>query len=303
MTAQDRFRALEAQPLVTVGSSAGVGSSAWGAFKGILAHREMLNLLVRRDIRSRYKDSSLGFVWALIRPLTQLAIYYLVIGRVLGAERGIPEFAIYVYTGLTAYGLFSEIVSGGTSSIVSNAGLIKKVYFQREVFPLASVGSALFNFVVQLVILTIATIAFGSPPLTLEAFFFIPAIGIVLVWGLALALLLAAVNVYLRDVQYLVEVVILLLMWASPIVYTWSMVATITKDHPWLLDVYTNNPVTLAVLGFQRVFWVSGHGLDPQPYPDDLLVRMIIAIGVGVVALFAAQRVFSRLQGNFAQEL
>jgi len=288
--------------MAQIGSSNGKTVNTWSALRDIVSHRQMLGLLVRRDLKSRYKDSSLGFVWTLVRPLTQLAIFYFVIGKVLGAERGIPEFAIYVYTGLTAYGFFSEIVGGGTSSIVANAGLIKKIYLPREVFPLASVGSAGFNFLIQLGILIVATLVLGSPPISPDAIYFIPALLIILVWGTALALLLSAINVYLRDVQYLVEVVILLLMWASPVVYSWEMVSSLAGDHTWLLEIYTNNPITLAILGFQRVFWMAGHE-NPASAPEDLMLRMLIAVLVGLIALLISQRVFARLQGNFAQEL
>lgn len=266
----------------------------------IFSQREMLSLLVRRDIKARYKDSALGLVWALIRPLTQLLIYYVVIGKFLGAERGIPDFAIYVFTGLTAYGLFSEIVGGGTASIVGNSGLIKKIYLPREVFPLASVGSALFNFCIQLGILLVATILIGSIPLSADLLYFIPSILILVLYGTAFGLLLGAANVYLRDIQYLVEVGLLLLLWASPIVYSWEMVRGIVGNG-FLLDIYTDNPITLAVLGFQRAFWISGH--DTVAYPDFLLLRMGIAIVVGIILLFAFQRVFAKLQGNFAQQL
>lgn len=286
--------------MVTVGDSSRRYTGTWASVREIFAHKEMLALLVRRDLKSRYKDSALGVVWALIRPLTQLAIYYVVIGKFLGAERGIPEFAIYVFTGLTAYGLFNEIVSGGTASVVGNAGLIKKIYMPREVFPLASVGSALFNFAIQVLILLAATLALGTPPFSPELIYLIPSLLVLLVFGTALGLLLAAVNVYLRDIQYLVEVLLLLALWASPIVYSWEMVRGIVGDSV-LLDIYTNNPITLAVLGFQRAFWVSGH--DVAAYPDLLMLRLCIAIGVGLVLLFGFHRVFARLQGNFAQEL
>lgn len=286
--------------MVAVGDKSRNLTGSWASIREIFAHKEMLSLLVRRDLKSRYKDSALGVVWALIRPLTQLAIYYVVIGKFLGAERGIPEFAIYVFTGLTAYGLFNEIVSGGTASVVGNAGLIKKIYLPREVFPLASVGSALFNFVIQLIILLAATLALGKFPLTAELVFFLPSLLVLLIYGTAFGLLLAAVNVYLRDVQYLVEVLLLLALWASPIVYSWEMVRGIVGESA-LLEIYTNNPITLAVLGFQRSFWVSGH--DATAYPDMLMLRLVIAIGIGLVLLVGFHRVFARLQGNFAQEL
>jgi ABC-2 type transport system permease protein len=300
MTAEERFSALSAIPLKQVGKRSSGPAGLIETIREILSHREMLGLLVRRDLKARYKDSALGLVWALVRPLTQLAIYYIVIGKFLQAERGIPDFAIYVFTGLTAYGLFSEIVSGGTSSIVGNAGLIKKIYLPREVFPLASVGSALFNFGIQLIILLGATIALGHPPLTREIIYALPSLAVLLIWGTAFALLLSAANVYLRDIQYLVEVILLLLLWASPIVYSWSMARDFLGGS-FLLDIYTNNPVTLAVLGFQRAFWTSGHAA--APYPTELLLRLGIAALVGLVFIVLFQRVFAKLQGNFAQAL
>jgi ABC-2 type transport system permease protein len=282
---------------VTVGGDDKSGGS-WAALRDILRHRELLSLLVRRDLKSRYKDSVLGFVWTLVRPLTQLLIYAIVIGKILGAEHGIPDFAIYVFTGLTAYGLFSEIIGGTTASIVGNAGLIKKIYLPREIFPLASVGSAGFNFLIQFAILLVATIVVGKPPLHAETWYLIPSVLLLLLYGTAFGLLLAAVNVYLRDVQYLVEVVLLLLLWASPVVYSWKMVRD-ALGHGLALDIYTDNPITLSILGFQRAMWVAGQGT--AVYPDQLLLRMGIAFVIGLVLLFGFQRVFARLQGNFAQ--
>lgn len=299
MTASERFRDLERLPFVNTTKSKTLGG-AWESVKDILRHREMLDLLIRRDLKSRYKDSALGFVWTLVRPLTQLLIYYVVIGRFLGAERGIPDFAIYVFAGLTAYGLFSEIVAGGTSSIIANSGLIKKVYLPREVFPLASVGSGLFNFFIQLGILLLATAALAAFPWRVEILYALPSLLLLVVVGTALGLLLSAVNVYLRDVQYLTEVLLLILLWASPVVYSWEMVKEIVGPS-LLLEVYTNNPITLAVLGFQRAFWTGGDGV--VTYPPDLLLRIIIAIAVAMIGLIGCQRVFARLQGNFAQEL
>lgn len=275
------------------------GKGTAGPIVQIFRHRQMLDLLIRRDLKSRFKDSSLGFVWTLIRPLTQLAIYYVVLGKFLGAARGIDNFAIYVFAGLTIYGLFSEIVLGGVASVIANTGLVKKIYVPREVFPLASVGSALFNFVIQLIVLIVATAVAGALPWSLDVLYSLPSILLVVVYGTAFALLLSAVNVYLRDTQYLTEVVMMFLMWASPIVYTWGMAKTIMGDG-LLFDIYGSNPLTLAVLGFQRAFWTAG---DASDYPADLLGRSGVALLVGLVLLYVFHRIFRRLQGNFAQAL
>tara|TARA_B100000378_G_scaffold164057_2_gene132119 strand:- start:625 stop:1443 length:819 start_codon:yes stop_codon:yes gene_type:complete len=271
--------------------------------KDIVSHRQLLGLLVRRDIKSRYKDSALGLMWTLINPLVQLTVYYTVMGQFLGAARGIEDFALYIFSGLTIYVLFSETVSGSTGSVLANAGLVKKVYVPREVFPLAATGSATFTFGMQVVVLLIACIVLGAPPLSLDILYFVPATLIMLIFGTALGLLLAGLNVYLRDMQYLSGILIMLGMWSSPIVYGWTMVRdtfAIAGLPAWAVDIYTSNPLTLAVLGFHKAFWMAGTADD---YPTHLLLRMSIAIVVGLILLWLCHRAFARMQGNFAQEL
>jgi len=299
-TANPRMEKLAAQPLVVIGAPTHAVRGTWKNFRDIFAQREMLSLLIRRDLKSRYKDSALGFVWSLMRPLTQLFIYYVVLGKFLGASRGIPDFAIYVYTGLTAYALFSEILAGSTGSIVNNSGLIKKVYVPREVFPLASIGSALFNFLIQFCILIAATLVTRQFPVGRDLLYLIPAIAVIILYSAAIGLALAAFNVYLRDIQYVIEIGLMVVMWGSPIVYRWSQAQSVL-GHSWLGVVYTNNPLTLAVMGMQKAIWIGGKGV--ALYPDHLMTRLGIAGLVGVVLLLVAQRIFARLQGNFAQEL
>ncbi|TIH37817.1 ABC transporter permease [Subtercola vilae] len=296
-------------------ASANAGPKSVGGFiasvQEIFSHRELLDLLIRRELKSRYKDSTLGFVWSLIKPLVQLLIYYVFIGTVLGAARGVPQFAIFVFSGLTLWGLYSEIIASGTSSIVTNAGLIKKVYLPREIFPLASTGSAIFNFLIQMIVLLAAILLLGQFPISLNLLYVPAAVVIVLIWGVAFAVLLSALNVYLRDIQYLVEVAMLLLFWASPIVYSWNLVVDAAKAHSWLLEIYLLNPVSLAMLAFQRGLWQAGsqvnvigtNTIQPQQWPAYMDVRLAFAAIAGLVVLFIAQRIFARLQGNFAQEI
>lgn len=298
ITAKDRIAAVAEEPLLPASRGKDVGAS-FRALREIWAYRELLVLLVRRELRARYKDSTLGFFWSLARPLTMLLVYYIAIGKFLGGERAIPGFAIFVFTGLTAWTLFSDVVAGGTGAILGNSGLVKKIYLPREVFPLSVLGSALFNFSIQLGILILATVVLRQPPPGDTLYFAPLALFLLIVFSLGLALVLSAVNVFLRDVQYLVEVSLMVLMWASPIVYSWALVDNTLPDGV-LKQLYLANPVTLAVLGFQRTFWAQG---ADQPYPEDLLARILIAIGVSLILLVVGHRVFVRLQGNFAQEM
>ncbi|GIG22870.1 transport permease protein [Cellulomonas chitinilytica] len=298
-SADERARELAQLPFRNAGARQGFIAGTTASLRDLQANRELLSHLVRRELKSRYKDSTLGFVWSLIRPLTMLLVYYVAVGQFLGAARGTPSFAIFIYCGLTAWTLFAEAVTSGTMSVVQNAGLIKKVYVPREVFPLAAVGSAGFNFLIQLVILLAATAAAQQFP-TGSRWFYLPlAAAVLFAFSTTLSLVLSAANVYLRDVQYLVEVGLALLFWASPIVYPWRLVEEHLGGTFWE-QLYLANPITLVVMGFQQAFWVAG---DSQPVPADLGARLGIALGIGLVLLWAGQRLFATLQSNFAQEL
>ncbi|HZL07221.1 MAG TPA: ABC transporter permease [Coriobacteriia bacterium] len=299
---------LAAEPLRPAGPRPGFLRGTVQSLRDIAGQSELLRLLIRRELKARYKDSILGFFWSLAKPLAMLVVYYVAIGKFLGAEghaalpgkpaTGVPDFAVFIFTGLTAWQLFSDIVVGGTGSIVANAGLIKKVYLPREVFPLSVVGAALFNFAIQLTVLVGATIITGKFPTGGRWWYFVPSLAVLIVFSTALALLLAAINVYLRDVQYLIEIMIMILLWASPIIYTWENVDG--KLPSFLQSVYFANPMTQVVLGFQRTFWVGGDG---QLFPPNLARSLWITLGVSVLLLWLSQRVFARLQANFAQEL
>jgi ABC-2 type transport system permease protein len=302
---EERALRVGQEPMKSTGERRGFLSGTFGSLADIWRRRELLWLLTRREVTARYKDSSLGVVWSLFRPLAQLLIYYFAIGVILGVARSVPDFAIFVFVGLTMWGLFAEILSLSTTSIVNNSGIVKKVYLPREVFPLSAVGSALFNFGVQLVILVVATIVLGAAPLSGDLVYAPLAFLVILVFGTAIGLILAALNVYFRDVQHIIEVVLIILFWASPIVYSYTFVHAELAGS-WLETLYLSNPVTIAIIGMQKAFWVAGTtstGDLAQVFPENLLMLLLVALGASLLLLWLAQRVFSRLQRNFAQEL
>lgn len=304
MDTESRYARLAAAPFIRTDASGLKLDVRGGKPRELFQRRELLGLLVRRDLQSRYRDSVLGFLWTVIRPIIVFFMYYVVLGKFLRAAEGVPDFAVYLFAGLTLYGFFSEMVVSATGSVLSNAGLVKKIYLPREIFPLASIGGAGFMFLVQCLVLLVVAALFGALPTDLvQMLWFFPSVALILVYGLALGLWLSAVNVYLRDVQYLLDLVVMLAMWAAPIVYSWKTVtsAFASAGLPyWLFEIYQNNPITLAVLGFHHAFWGAG---TPADYPEHLELRVAVAMIVGVVLVYFAHRVFTRLQGNFAQVL
>lgn len=302
-----RRERLEREPLAAVGGKSGFFTGAWGSLIEVWVHRELLGRLVRREVKARYKDSTLGIVWSLIRPLAQLSVYYFAIGKILGAARATPDFAIFVFIGLTMWALFAEIISGGTTSILANSGLIKKVYLPREIFPLSAVGSALVNFAFQLVVLVLGEIFLASraPIWSLDLLLAPLAFVTLVVFATAVGILLSALNVYFRDIQHFVEIALIFLFWASPIVYSFTFVQR-ALNGSFLEQIYLANPVTIAIVATQKALWGSGStatGALAQQWPADIAIRLLIALAVSAVLLWIAQRIFARLQGNFAQEL
>jgi ABC-2 type transport system permease protein len=272
----------------------------------VIAHRELLVNLVRKELKVKYKDSTLGFLWSLARPIFLLIIYYMVFGVFL--RSGIPDFAIYLYAGLLAFDLFSAILGGSTSSIVGNAGLIKKVYFPREILVLSVVGAAVTHWALQLVVMAGALLIFGHNVLGLNLLYLPLAFIALLLFATALGLLLAAANVYLRDVEHLLELVLLFWFWTTPIVYlARQAVENLGPRH--LAAAYLLNPMVNVVMGFQTALYgkasvvYNGRMVPVLSNNSNLALRLTLVIGASSVLLWLAQRIFARAQGSFAQEL
>lgn len=271
-------------------------------------YRDLLRNLVSKELKVKYKDSALGFVWTLVRPLLYLLVYSVAIGIFLGAGRTIPDFGVYLFTGLLAWTLFTDIIGGATGSIVGNAGLVKKVYFPRELLTFSVVGACLVNAALQIVVLVGAWVVTDAYPQLGDLYLVPLALLVLLIFATALGLVLAAMNVYLRDVQYLVEVGLLLWFWMTPIVYDWTKVReqlTVANDLDWLFEIYMANPMTNVVLAFQRALWPAGNSEAGQAfyYSGNLGLRLGVLAVASLALLWLAQRVFARAQGNFAQEL
>lgn len=276
------------------------------AVADVIAHRELLLNLVRKELKVKYKDSTLGFLWSLARPIFLLVIYYMVFGVFL--RSGIPDFAIYLYSGLLAFDLFSAILGGSTASIVNNAGLIKKVYFPREILVLSVVGAAVVHWALQLLVMAGALVVFGHNSLGLNLLYLPLAFMALILFATALGLLLAAANVYLRDVQHLLELVLLFWFWTTPIVYLVRQAVENLGPHR-LATAYQLNPMANIVMGFQKALYNSGtveyagKRVDVLSHNANLGGRLLAVMGGSMVLLWFAQRVFARVQGSFAQEL
>jgi len=270
------------------------------------ATRNLLFNLVRRDLTVRYKSTVLGFFWSFIKPLVLTAIFYVAFQIILTVPResDVP-FALKLLTGILAWTFTAGATGEAMNVIMANANLIKKVRLPLAVFPLAAVCSHLIHFILALFVLVALAIVFHLPPAPAIVFFpLIMALQFLLT--LAVALTLAALNVFYRDVGSLWEVLTTAWFYATPIVYPFSLFinAMEPKGLGWIKWLYLANPMTPIVLGYQRVLLYAAAGKDLPKLPD---AQLLGALGLSLcvtLALFALScKVFSRYSKSFADEL
>jgi ABC-2 type transport system permease protein len=290
-------------PVVVVGAPPRFFAGWVEEYRQVWSYRELLVQLVRKELKVKYKGSFLGFLWTLARPMLQIAIFYLAFTVFLGNRQ--PAYALFLFTGLIVWTLFSDIVGGCTGTIVGNGPLINKTSFPREIFPLAVAGAALVNFAAQLPVLFVAiwlSSLGGVPWHWTNAVLLVPlAVVVALVLGTAVGMLLSAVTVYLRDVQHLVEIVLLAWFWLTPIVYPAVFpVNNLAGSHPALLAAYLANPMVPVVSAFQQAFYTMG---PEYLFGGKVALRLVFSLAVSLVLLWLCQRVFAKLSANFAQEL
>ena len=286
------------EPLPTDVRVTTANASLGGRVRDIARYRELLSNLVRKELKVKYKSSVLGFLWSLLNPALYLVVFYVVFSLILGS--GIPRFPIYMLSGLLVWNLFLVGLSGATGSVVGNAGLVNKVWFPREILPLSSIGAALVHFFLQSTVLVLGLVIFRHP----VGWTYLPLIPLALVALLlvltGLSLFLSAANVYLRDVQHLLELAMLAWFWLTPVVYEYELVVEKMGTLGWM---YRINPVTSVVLAFQRAIYGT-YGNVIHNFSFWWYARNLVIVGaIGLVLTALGLRAFGRLEGNFTEEL
>lgn len=268
----------------------------------VLRHRFLLRLIVKQEMRVRYRGSVLGLFWSYVKPGVQFGVYFFALGIFLRVNRTLEDFAVYLYAGLVIMNYFGEAFGNAARSIVRNAPLVRKIYLPRELFPVATTYVAAIHTFPQVVILFVGSLFAGWTPSVgaVAAGLLGFAIATVLVTGLGL--LLAGLNVYFRDFENIVDLVLLIIVWLSPVLYPWSFVHTALGDG-WLRELYLANPLTIAVQLFQRAFWFPAAPSHVEQLAPHLFVRGGLALLISLALLALGQFAFSRLEGRFAQEL
>lgn len=253
--------------------------------KDIWAFKYLIYNLVARDLKVKYKGSTLGFLWSLLNPLLMLVVYTVAFKYVIKLEQ--ENFPIFLFSALLPWNFLSAGLSMGVSAITENGNLVKKVYFPREILPLSIVLVNLFHFFLTFTILIPALLVFHVA----IGFNFLFLIVLVFFQGLfvlGLTFIASAMNVYYRDVKHFIEVLLQLWFWATPII--WSLQRVPEKFRTYVLL----NPFTSFVKAYRDVIYY-------QRLPDALTLLLVVAIALATFLL--GSLIFQIKQRRFAEEI
>lgn len=252
-------------------------------FAELWRYRELLLALSLRDVKVRYKQTVLGVAWAVIQPLTAMAIFSIIFGRLAKIPSDGLPYPVFVFSGLLAWNFFSAAVSASGNSLLSAGGMISKVYFPRIIVPLAAIGVSIIDFLIASLILVILMLYYQVPftaQLSLVPFLFV---------GLALAATgigawLSAVTVSYRDFRFVIPFALQIWMYITPVIYPLSF---IPEKWRWLISL---NPILGWVEGIRSAF--LGRAMDWQAVGLSALLTAAL--------LFVGFRYFERAERRFA---
>ena len=253
-------------------------------WRELIQYRDLLYYLSLREVKLRYKQTSLGVVWVILQPLVPAIIFAILFGNFARLPSNGQPYLLMVFTGLIPWTLFSAAVGRGGGSLVANANLLSKIYFPRLIIPLASISSVLIDTLVSLVVLAGLMAAFGiaigvkllAAPLFLTC---------ALVMGIGVTLVVASLNVYYRDIGFAVPFALQLWNYLTPVIYSSELI----PSH--LRALYSLNPTVGLVEGFR---WSV---LGGEPITSIMLISMIVGVAASVVA---GMTVFKKIERGFA---
>lgn len=265
----------------------------------LAAARSLLINLTLRENRSKYKRSALGWAWSMINPLATMLVFTFVFRLVFrisppeGDPSGLSNFGFFLICGLLPWNFLSAGLTGATGSVVANAGLIKKVYFTRAVLPASSVLSWNTNLLIELGVLSIALLFVGQ-----VVFLYLPAALLVITlqmfFVLGVGLALSALNVYFRDIEHFLSILLLLWFYATPIIYPISLVLENDAITGPLRTIYLLNPMVHFTEAYRAIFYhVRAPGADTFLY---MFVSAVVTMTFGLW-------LFRKLEAKFAEEL
>jgi len=254
-------------------------------FKELYLYRELLKTNIKKEIRGKYKGSFLGVLWSFVNPLLMVLVYAIVFPFILRVKE--DNYLIFLIVATIPWTFFTTCISHGTTTVLANGGLIKKVYFPRAILPISVVTSALINFLISCIIIFVFLLFSG---IGFSMYIFLLPIVIIIEYILALSIvfILSAINVYIRDVEYIMNFVIMMLFYATPILYTFDLIPSKIKL------IFNLNPMAHIINAYRDILYY-------QQLPD--LLNLVIVGIASIILLLIGYKIFRKLEKGFAEEV
>ncbi|MGO5543206.1 ABC transporter permease [Blautia sp. HCP3S3_H10_1] len=254
--------------------------------KELWNYREMIISLVKRDLKGRYKGSVMGFLWTMINPLLQLAVYTFVFSVIMPS--GVDRFYLFLFVALVPWLFFSTCLSTGTTVIFAQQEMVKKIYFPRQILPISFTISQFVNMLLSFVVIFIVLI-FSGIKFNFKALACLPIIMLVqFILCLGITFVVSALTVYLRDLEYILSIISMAWMYLTPILYPIENVPEAYRGICYI------NPMTSIIVAYRDILYSS-------KVPE--MGTLMIAVFMGILLLVIGLVSFERLQRHFAEEL
>ena len=254
-------------------------------FNDLYKYREFLKTNVKKDIRGKYKGSFLGVLWSFINPLLSVLVYAIVFSQIMRFD--IDNYVIYLITGVLPWTFFTSSINMGMTSILYNASIIKKVYFPRSILPISSVSSCLVNFLISCLVILVFVL-FSGIGITIHLLW-LPLIALVQYFlCLGIVFFLSAVEIFVRDLEHIINFVLSMAFYVTPILYKAEQVP---KNLRFILKL---NPMAYIIDAYRDIFY---YGVMPD------ISSLLLCFLVSIIVMMLGYKVFERLQRGFAEEV
>lgn len=254
--------------------------------KEIYSYRQMIYSLVRRDLRGRYKGSILGFLWTFINPLMQLVIYTVVFSTIL--QSNIDKYYLFLFVALIPWIFFSSALTGGASAITSQQSMVTKIYFPREVLPIAYVTSCFVNMLYCFIVVFVVVLVSGVG-VNFVAILFLPLVMVIeYVMALGIALISSSITVYFRDFEHISNILSMAWIYLTPVMYSIDIVPEDLKH------IFYMNPMTSIIMAYRDILYYT-------KIPN--VETLVSAILFGIITLLIGVLLFGKLKKRFAEEM
>lgn len=254
-------------------------------FKNLYNYRELLKTSVKKEVRSKYKNSFLGVVWSFLNPLLQIVVYAIIFSLILKNKQ--ENYAIFLCCGIIPWTFFSSAINKSAFTIIENGNIIKKVYFPREIIPISVVVAEAINFLISTIII-LGFVIIGGIGITKYLLFYPIILITQYVVIISIAFVVSSICVYFRDLQHFIGIILQLLFYATPIIYSQD---NIPSEYQWILEI---NPMTYIINAYRDIFYYQ-KAFEILP--------LIILLFIGIVTSYVGYKIFYKLQKGFAEQL